>query len=147
MCRESTIRHGVKTLQGDYQVVYRSVETYRSILVGAGFDVVNVQANTAYINVQMACELIKKWKALVPGRFRCLPVVGRLTDWGLRLGYPWNTKWIPWLGARMGREFPLLTNHFFVLRASSSRRAGTADRRDPSLHDPQIQEEMFERAR
>ena len=65
LCRESTIRHGVKALQGDYQVVYRSVETYRSILVDAGFEVVSVQPNTAYINVQMACERTKKWKALV----------------------------------------------------------------------------------
>ena len=144
LCRESTIRHGVQALQGDYQVVYRSVETYRSILVDAGFDVVNVQANTAYINAQMACELIKKWKALVPNRFRFLPVVGRLAYWGLRLGYPWNTRLIPWLLSRMGREFPLLTNHFFVLRPSLQ---AAADRRDTSLHGPPIEEERFENAR
>ena len=147
LCRESTIRRGVKTLRGQYQVVYRSVETYRSILGDAGFDVVSVQANTAYINAQMACELIKKWKALVPDRFRCLPVVGRLAYWGLRLGYPWNTRLIPWLLARMGREFPLLTNHFFVLRPRLSRRAGTSDRRDTSLHGLRIEEERFANAR
>ena len=144
LCRESTIRHGVKALQGEYQVVYRSVETYRSILQGAGFDVVSVQANTAYINVQMVCELIKKWKALVPDRFRCLPVVGRLAYWGLRLGYPWNTRLIPWLLARMGREFPMLTNHFFVLRPSLQ---AAADRRDKSSDGPRIEKEMFETAR
>ncbi len=147
LCRESTIRHGVKALQGEYQVVYRSVETYRSILVDAGFDVVSVRSNTAYINAQMACELIKKWKALVPDRFRCLPVVGRLAYWGLRLGYPWNTRLIPWLLARLGREFPMLTNHFFVLRPSLSRRAETADRRDTALHGSRIEEEMFENVR
>ena len=118
LCRESTIRHGVNSIQGDYQVVYRSVETYRSILVDAGFVVVSVQANTAYINIQMACELIKKWTALVPDRFRCLPIIGRLAYWGFRLGYPWNTRLIPWLLTKVGREFPLLTNHFFVLRPS-----------------------------
>ena len=144
LCRESTIRHGVKALHGDYQVVYRSVETYRSILVDAGFDVLSVQANSAYINAQMACELIKKWKALVPDRIRCLPVVGRLAYWGLRLGYPWNTRLIPWLFARMGREFPLLTNHFFVLRPSLQ---AAADRRNTSLHGPRIEEERFENAR
>ena len=150
LCRESTIRHGVKTLQGEYQGVYRSVETYRSILLGAGFDVVSVQANTAYINVQMACELIKKWKALVGtnptggDRFRCLPVVGRLAYWGFRLGYPWNTRLIPWLLAGMGREFPRLTNHFFVLRPSLR---AVADQRDVPLHGPRIEEEMFENAR
>ena len=144
LCRESTIRQGVSTLQGDYQVVYRSVETYRSILVDSGFDVVSVQANTAYINVQMACELVKKWKACVPERFRCLPIVGHLAYWGLRLGYPWNTRLIPWLLARLGREFPLLTNHFFVLRPSLQ---AAADRRRTSLHGPRIEEEMVENAR
>jgi hypothetical protein len=87
----------------------------------------------------MACELIKKWKALVGtnptggDRFRCLPVVGRLAYWVFRLGYPWNTRLMPWLFARMGREFPLLTNHFFVLRPSLQ---APADRRDMSLHGP-----------
>jgi SAM-dependent methyltransferase len=150
LCRESTIRHGVKALQGDYQVVYRSVETYRSILVEAGFDIVSVQANAAYINVQMACELIKKWKALMGtnptggDRFQCLPVVGRLAYWGLRLGHPWNTRLIPWLFARMGREFPLLTNHFFVLRPSSQ---AVVDRRDTSLHGRRIKQKTLENAR
>ena len=144
LCRESTIRRGINTLQGEYQVVYRSVETYRNLLGDAGFDVVSVRANTAYINLQMACELIKKWKALVPDRFRCLPVVGRLAYWGLRLGYPWNTRLIPWLLARMGRGFPMLTNHFFVLRPSLQ---ATANRLDTPLHGPRIEEERFENAR
>ena len=144
LCRESTIRRGVKSLQGDYQVVYRSVEAYREILADAGFDVVSVEANTAYINAQMACELVMKWKTLVPGRLRCLPVVGRLAYWGFRLGYPWNARLIPWLFARMGREFPLLTNHFFILRPSLQ---AAPDRRDPSSNDPRVEEEMFENAR
>ncbi len=67
----------------------------------------------------MACELVKKRKTLVPERFRCLPVVGRLAYWGLRLGYPWNTNLISWLFAGTGCEFPSLTNHFFVLRPIS----------------------------
>ncbi len=144
LCRESTIRHGVRTLQGDYQVAYRSVETYRDMFADAGFDVVSVQANTAYINVQMACELIKKWKARVPEPFRCLPVVGRLAYWGLRLGYPWNTRLIPWLLGRIGCEFPLLTNHFFVLRPSVP---VAADRRDKVRCGPRVEEETFENAR
>ncbi len=143
LCRESTIRHAAKALQGDYQVVYRSVETYRRILVDAGFDVVTVQSNAAYINVQMACELIKKWKAMVPDRFRCLPLVGRLAYWGLRLGYPWNTRLIPWLSARMGREFPSLTNHFFLLKQGVQ---APANRRDDSSHGPLVEEEVFENA-
>ncbi len=131
-------------MQGDYQVVYRSVETYRSLFADAGFDVVSIRANTAYINVQMGCELIKKWKALVPQRFRCLPVVGRLAYWGLRVGYPWNTRAMPWLFAKMGREFPFLTNHFFVLKPSLQ---APPDRRDASLRGARIEAEIFETAR
>ncbi|NOX58237.1 MAG: methyltransferase domain-containing protein [Planctomycetes bacterium] len=144
LCRESTIRRGVKAIQGDYQVVYRSVETYRSILADAGFGVVSVQANTAYINAQMACEFIKKWKTLVPDRFHCLPAVGRFAYWGLRLCYPWNTRLIPWLFARMGYEFPSLTNHFFVLQPS---RQTATNRRKQPLHTPLIENERFENAR
>ncbi len=116
LCRESTVRSGTKVLQGEYQVVYRSVETYCGIFADAGFDVVSTKANAAYICPQMGCELVKKWKSLVPEHRWCLPVVGRLAYWGFRIGYPWNTRVIPWLSARIGREFPFLTNHFFVLR-------------------------------
>ena len=150
LCRESTIQHGVQALQGDYQVVYRSVETYRNMFVDAGFDVVSVRANAAYINVQMACELIKKWKALVGtnptggDRFQCLPIVGRFAYWGLRLGYPWNTRLIPWLSAKMGLKFPRLTNHFFVLKPSLHEAAA---RQDASLRDARIEAEIFENAR
>jgi len=120
LCRESTVRRGTKTLQGEYQVVYRSVETYRRIFADAGFDVVNAEPNAAYICSQMGCELVKKWKSLVPKKYWCLPVIGRLAYWAFRIGYPLNTKMIPWLSARIGGEFPYLMNHFFMLRTRSS---------------------------
>jgi len=118
LCRESTVQHGTKTLHGEYQVVYRSVETYREVVADAGFDVVSIEPNSAYIGTQMGCELVKKWKSYVPQKCWCLPVIGRLAYWTFRIGYPWNTRVIPWLLARVGREFPVLTNHFFVLRAT-----------------------------
>jgi len=78
LCRESTVRHGTKVLQGEYQVVYRSVDTYRRIFAEAGFDVVTAEANAAYAGPQMGCEAVKKWKSLVPEQCWCLPVIGRL---------------------------------------------------------------------
>ena len=66
--------------------------------------------------------MIKSWKTHVPERFWCLPVVGRLAYWGFRLGYPWNVRLFPWMLAKTGRDFPLLTNHFFVLRPTSPTR-------------------------
>ncbi len=120
LCRESTVRGGTKTLQGEYQVVYRSVETYRRIFADAGFDVISAEPNAAYLCPQMGCELVKKWKSLVPERCWCLPVIGRLAYWAFRIGYPWSTRVIPSLMAMFGREFPFLTNHFFVLQARCS---------------------------
>jgi SAM-dependent methyltransferase len=117
LCRESTVRRRTKTLQAEYQVVYRSVETYRRIFADADFNVVSAEPNAAYICSQMGCELVKKWKSLVPEQFWCLPVIGRMAYWAFRLGYPWNTRVIPRLVAMIGGEFPCLTNHFFVLRA------------------------------
>ncbi len=142
LCRESTIRQGTQTLQGDYQVVYRSVETYEKVFADAGFDLLSVQANIAYIYPQMACELVKKWKAHVPERLVCLPVVGRFIYWGLRLGYPWNAEVIPRLLDGMGYAFPKLTNHFFVLRPSSPTPAnGRADATlRHSHHGPEVKE-------
>ena len=124
LCRESTVRHGTRVLQGEYQVVYRSVATYRRLFADAGFEVVSAETNAAYICPQMGCELVKKWKSLVPERFWCLPVIGRLTYWSFRIGYPWNTKVIPTLSARIGWAFPSLTNHFFVLRPRRSAERG-----------------------
>ncbi len=81
LCRESTVRHGTKVLRGEYQVVYRSTETYRRIFVDGGFDVVSAEPNAAYICSQMGCELVKKWKSLVPEQCWCLPVIGHLAYW------------------------------------------------------------------
>ena len=74
------------------------------------------EPNAAHICSQMGCELVKKWKLMVPEKCWCLPVIGRLAYWAFRIGYPLNTKMIPWLSARIGRDFPFLMNHFFVLR-------------------------------
>jgi len=119
LCRESTVRQGTKTLQGEYQVVYRSVDTYCRMFADSGFDVVSAEPNAAYLCSQMGCELVKKWKSVVPEKVWCLPIIGRLAYWAFRFGYPLNTRVIPWLSARIGGEFPSLMNHFFVLRRSS----------------------------
>ena len=117
LCRESTVRRETKKLQAEYQVVYRSVENFRRIFADADFNVVSVKLNAACICCQMGCELVNKWKSLVPERFWCLPVIGRMAYCASRLGYPWNTRVIPRLFAMIGGEFSCLTNHFFELRA------------------------------
>ena len=112
LCRETTVREGCVARQGEYQAMYRSVEVYRRIFAACGLSVVRVQKNKPYILLQMGCELVKKWKALVPARLQAISLVGCLVYWGLRAGYPWITR----LPAAMGLAYPQLTNHFFVLQ-------------------------------
>ncbi len=114
ICRESTVRSGIVTRNGEYQAVYRSVPIYERMFRESGFEVVSVEPNIPYILMQMGCELIKRWRALATRRWQFIPVLGRLIYLALRLGNPWVLR-IP---AILGRAFPELTNHFFALRVS-----------------------------
>ncbi len=116
LCRESTVRGKAVALRGDYQVVYRSVADYRRIFRQCGLSIRHVERNEPYVLLQMGCELVEKWRQTVPRRFHAQRAVGHLTYFGLRLGNPWITR-IP---KALGFAFPLLENHFFVLRAGTS---------------------------
>jgi len=119
LCRESTVRSGTLTRQGDYQVVYRSVQTYSSLFSKCGLSVDHVELNTPYFLMQMGCEFIKKWKAIVPGPLQAIPLVGGLTYRVLRMGGAGLTR----LPDALGIDYPVLTNHFFVSRRDSEARA------------------------
>ncbi len=112
LCRESTVRGETVTLTGDYPVVYRSVPDYNRIFKQSGLTLKHAERNEPYVLMQMGCELIKKWKRVVPEPFQALRTVGRLTYGGTRLGAPWITH----LPKVLGISFPSLENHFFVLR-------------------------------
>ena len=127
LCRESTVRQGMLMRRGDYQVIYRSVRGYARLFADSGLYPTSVDTNAPYILAQMACELVKKWKAHVPERLWCLPVIGRLLYWGLRLGHPRSTRLARRVCASLGWQFPLLTNHFFVLRHGDRGDAAWAD--------------------
>ena len=114
LCRESTVRNGTVTLEGDYQAVYRSVPTYHSLFKTCGLSVTQTCLNKPYVLMQMGCEAIQVWKENVPENFQCLPFIGRMVYWGLRLGNPWITH----LPSTMGMAFPELTNHFFLVQPS-----------------------------
>ncbi len=114
LCRETTVRNGVVARKGEYQAVYRSVQTYENIFRECGLDVIRVKKNSPYILMQMGCELIKKWKSIVPGPLQILPVAGHFVYWGLRLGNPW----VMGIAEKAGIDFPELENHFFMLRVS-----------------------------
>jgi SAM-dependent methyltransferase len=119
LCRESTVRSGTLIRQGDYQVVYRSVQYYSSLFSKCGLSVDHVELNRPYFLMQMGCEFIKKWKAVVPGPLQVIPVVGGLTYRVLRMGGAGLMR----LPDALGIDFPTLTNHFFMLRRDSQVRA------------------------
>ena len=123
LCRESTVRYGTLTRQGDYQVVYRSVQTYTRMFETCGLSLDHVELNTPYFLMQMGCEFIKKWKAVVPGPLQAIPLVGELTYRLLRAGGTGITR----LPAALGVDFPVLTNHFFVLKRNLEVQADTLD--------------------
>ncbi len=113
LCRETTVPKGTVTRQGEYQAVYRSVSTYREVFRQCGLSVAHVETNVPYVLMQMGCEAVKWWKAIVPRPLQLTDVVGHTMYWALRLGNPWITR-VP---VTLGRAFPELTNHFFVLQA------------------------------
>ncbi len=112
LCRESTVRGETLTRTGNYSVVYRSVPDYTRIFTQCGLTLQHLERNEPYIFTQIGCELIEKWKQIVPESLHALQFVGRLTYWGMRLGTPWITR----LPQVLGMSFPYLENHFFVLR-------------------------------
>ncbi len=112
LCRESTVRNETVTRNGNYSVVYRSVSDYTRIFKQSGLTLQHIERNEPYVLTQMGCELIEKWKQVVPEPLQALEIVGRLTYWGMRLGTPWITR----LPQVLGIPFPCLENHFFVLR-------------------------------
>ncbi len=114
LCRESTVRGQTFVLEGDYTAVYRSVKSYKSLFETCGLALCYKEKNRAYILLQMACELVDKWKALVPKPFQGLSCVGHLVYWGLRLGNPWIQN-VP---SFFNKSFPKLQNHFFVLEVA-----------------------------
>ncbi|HED19647.1 MAG TPA: class I SAM-dependent methyltransferase [Gammaproteobacteria bacterium] len=116
LCRESTVRGKTETRAGDYPVVYRSVQDYRRIFKHCGLTIRQSERNEPYVLMQIGCELIKKWKGLVPKPFQMLGVVGPLAYWAMRLGNPWINR----LPKALGIPFPKLENHFFVLEPEAS---------------------------
>lgn len=115
LCRETTVRDRGDTRQGDYQAIYRTVEKYTQIFHDCGLRVRQIEANSAYILMQMGCELVRGWKAVVPRRLQLVSVVGRSIYAGLRPTYPWITR-VP---EACGRAYPELLNHFLVLEVDS----------------------------
>ncbi len=117
LCRESTMRHVSEHREGDYNVLYRTPEHYQRLFLAADLEIVEQQKNTAYELLQIGCELVRNWKRLAPSRFQALPAVGAATYWMLRTTAPLLQKSLE----LSGFSFPVLQNHFFLLRPLSKK--------------------------
>jgi trans-aconitate methyltransferase len=115
LCRETTVREGTVIREGEYQAVYRSVETYMNIFDKCNLKLVKTEANLPYNLLQMGCESMKKWQKITPKPLQATAVIGQLVYWGLRLCNPWIIR-VP---AVFNSTFPELTNHFFLLRTNN----------------------------
>lgn len=112
LCRESTVREGTLTRQGEYQATYRSEEAYEAIFRKGGLVITRQEINAPYVLLQMGCEMMSRWKSIGWVGERSVNMAGRLVYWGLRLGNPLIRR----LPGALGFKFPQLTNHFFALQ-------------------------------
>ena len=114
--RESTVRTGVLLAKGEYQAIYRSVDSYRQLFKEAEIDCQEVRQNPGYRNIVMAEELVsfrRKWLPFLP---KDSDLLGNLT-WRLLKGTAPISFWaLPKALSGLNVPWPRLQNHFFLLR-------------------------------
>ena len=113
--RESTVREGVQFAEGEYQAVYRSVESYQKLFEEAEIFRVEVRRNAGYTSMEIAEEAVvfrRKWLPFLPKDSNSF---GYLTWWLLRLASPITFWALPWALSGLNVAWPRLQNHFFKL--------------------------------
>jgi len=117
--RESTVRTGVLLAKGEYQAIYRSVDSYRQLFQEAEIGCQEVRQNPGYRNIVMAEELVnfrRKWLPFLPKNSALL---GNLTWWALRGITPVSFWALPKALSGLNVPWPRLQNHFFLLKPES----------------------------
>ena len=114
--RESTVRTGVLLAKGEYQAIYRSVDSYHQLFQEAEIDCHEVLPNPGYRDIVMAEELVslrRKWLPFMP---KDSAFLGNLTWWMLRGTAPISLWALPKALSGLNVPWPRLQNHFFLLR-------------------------------
>ena len=117
--RESTVRTGVLLAKGEYQAIYRSVDSYRQLFQEAEIGCQEVRQNPGYRNIVMAEELVnfrRKWLPFLP---KDSAFLGNLTWWALRGITPVSFWALPKALSGLNVPWPRLQNHFFLLKPES----------------------------
>ncbi len=113
--RESTVREGVQFAEGEYQAVYRSVESYQKLFGEAEISNVEIRRNSGYTSMEIAEEAVvyrRKWLPFLP---KDSNLFGYLTWWLLRLASPITFWALPRALSGLNVAWPRLQNHFFKL--------------------------------
>lgn len=117
--RESTVRTGILLAKGEYQAIYRSVDSYNHLFHEAEIPCLGVRQNPGYNRMVIAEGLVdfrRKWLAFLP---KDSPLLGYLTWWALRCITPISFWALPKVLSRLNVPWPRLQNHFFLLRLSN----------------------------
>ncbi len=113
--RESGVRSGVEVRTGEYQVVYRSVDEYRSIARDAGLRVVAVERNRGYAHMEVAITLTELFRRLPPLARRDASATGGPLWRLLRRTEAISLGILPRAIESAGLEWPHLINNFLLL--------------------------------
>ena len=114
--RESTVRTGVLLAKGEYQAIYRSVDSYSQLFQEAEIDCQEVRQNPGYRNIVMAEELVSLRRKWLPFISKDSAFLGNLTWWVLRGTAPISLWALPKALSGLNVPWPRLQNHFFLLR-------------------------------
>lgn len=125
--RESTVAGGYERPEGEYQAIYRSVDTYRTLFREAGLPGVIVRRNQGYTRMEIAVELVELRRRRVPILPHSSPFLGALTWRLLRASSPVSFGLLPRVFARPGVRWPHLQNHFFMLKKDGPLQSSTLE--------------------
>jgi len=107
--RESTVRKGVLRPNGEYQVVYRSVDVYRRLFDEVGIRSVEVRANYGYTSMVITEGIVDFRRRLLPFLPKESPLLGSA---------PISFRALPQALSLLHISWPRLQNHFFRLMPS-----------------------------
>lgn len=109
--RESTVRKGRRIASGEYQAIYRTVESYRELCARGGARVSEIRLNKGYESFEIGAD--------IADLARHLPLLGGSTGLSAAIWYalkatsPLSFGLLPRFVTLLGIEWPRLQNHFF----------------------------------
>lgn len=113
--RESTVRKGLETRAGSYQVVYRTPAEYAAIIAQAGLQLSEVKLNTGYQAMEISERLVDYLRLLPYLKSRAVTRIGASVWAVMKATEPFSLRLLPRVVARLGVPWPHLQNHFFLV--------------------------------